>query len=648
MMQVALEHNRLTQLNTRIATAKQKVEQLATRRTDVTYLKAAPKYPIPKEIPGYRSLFEGMPYTPEPFDLPPLSSSAPDGGAGKEGEEKDETQDDEEVHPTLRVGDERGLNAYHPQSQRELAYLYAQVRLRETPEERRAEVTVPKGLGSLPPTLRSVAGMLLLNSSENPYHQYPGAFDNLTSSKDGGRNGASGRDGAAELDEAPETLREGGDMPAVSGLEYTFRPRAPEEEHQFEFSTNLDLPNVADIAWRETPAAGGGGAGGGGGVGDDVDDELAGLLPDIDGLTGGNDSMAMEAQLIPSAFLQSMPQLPSITDYAPPAPAPSAAGAPSPAAAGASSTHPPPPESVDPPPPPPPPRNPHAAEVPPPATQQPAEVEPPPAPPAGGGPSQEHHTSVAPPPAPVDEKATEDVPKEEDPQDAPPPPSAGGGMGSLLEQIRATKKTQLKSAKKAPPTPSPAKKKKGIAEEEEEEEDTSGPSLNPMMNAILRMRQAMRARRKAITGNDDGDGEGSKPADDGISVAALRAKRQQGAGESGIAPPPLRRRLSTTSEVSDVSDVSESGSSSSSASLEKEPSKPATAPVHSSGVSAVASPRRGQTRPALSPTLSRRNTGMFGQVEHNPAMRAVTASVLGSEAPGGGDDSGSDSDASWD
>lgn len=239
---------------------------------------------------------------------------------------------------------------------------------------------------------------------------------------------------------------------------------------------------------------------------------------------------------------------------------------------------------------------------------------------------------------------------------APPPSTGNPLMDAILNK-------RLKPTK-----PKGAGEKPKDAEEDKEEKSKRDSITFGAAGMIARLT----ARRRMIAGREPGSAASEIPrlprrstALPVLSRGPRRPAPMEGVKEEdgeeeeegeGEAQPPapalLSRRRSSASGMSEVSESGTSSSSSSSASSpeggkagEGEAARgggAGTADTQSVAAAAPPAPRVAQSvPPALERALSRRNTGMFGLVEHNRAMVAVTASVITR------DDSESD-DEGWD
>lgn len=359
---VAQERSKVENIANRISTAHAKVQHLASLTSKATTVLSPNKYPAPAVLEDFK---------------PAFVTSA-------EGRPK---------HSKYTLADQPHITVANVRDPLTDASVLTET---QNTDLRDNSIQELEGLGRLPETLRSISGLLLFNTAENPYKVYV-SLDNLAGSDIVGNQKDEKE---KELAEAPRTVTEGEKLPSLAAIEYGYRPVLGEVP-LFNLPDALpNLPMVADISWSS------------------VVPELPSIAP------------SHEANL---------PALPSFDPASnlPPAPAPASA----PAASAAAPAPPPPPTvaaaapaaAAPPPPPPPPPtavpKAPPAPPVPPPAGGAPP---PPPPPPPGGAPS-------APPPPSI-------------------PVEVAGALtsrSSLLEDIR--KGRTLKSSKtrkikeKAPP-----------------------------------------------------------------------------------------------------------------------------------------------------------------------------------------------------
>eukprot|EP01083_Nonionella_stella_P140297 429937_1 len=109
---------------------------------------------------------------------------------------------------------------------------------------------VEGGLGKFPESISDVDSMLLFNTAENPYKKDI-SLDNL--------EGVSGKDRekeTEELEEAPQTIVDGDQMPHFGALDYGFQPKMVDVP-TFDFDSILpNLPGIADISWSAEEAGG--------------------------------------------------------------------------------------------------------------------------------------------------------------------------------------------------------------------------------------------------------------------------------------------------------------------------------------------------------------------------------------------------------
>ena len=218
MVQVSEERQRISTLQTRIASAERKVQRIAARPNLSTALFASSRDPPTLSKPApFRSLQEGKVFSDEPMDMQPLSHAAP-------GADPSMLRDDDGEEPMMLADDEE---AFNPRNRQKHRSLFLRTRLADDRTLAPGE-DAPPGLGLFPGrrALRSATSVLLFNSKENPYKHYPskaGRSSNLDEDQeDDGQGRKAGRKSGA-LGARPATIdqRAGRD---ISDLDYSFRP----------------------------------------------------------------------------------------------------------------------------------------------------------------------------------------------------------------------------------------------------------------------------------------------------------------------------------------------------------------------------------------------------------------------------------------
>ncbi|CAM6029183.1 unnamed protein product [Sphagnum balticum] len=211
---VGLEHQRLHELSTRIQATQAKVEALSgTKRA--TKLYASAKYP---KIP------------PDAIDFTPLFGGNGDG------------------HRRELPAATLCLNLGHgkldeEEGTLELFRFFSETNHEYWPREHRPS----EGIGSVPSGTKSVADVMLFNTTELPYHRYR-LVDNLAGAELPVGEEES-KDKVAPLPAPPQSVLAGDAMPLSGGDEYGFRPTLGEVPSFSLPSTLPNLPMVAEISW---------------------------------------------------------------------------------------------------------------------------------------------------------------------------------------------------------------------------------------------------------------------------------------------------------------------------------------------------------------------------------------------------------------
>ena len=214
------ERNRLAKIHERVSSCQTKVSKVKGSKRATTVFSTA-KFPAPKSLPAYPTLFSQTTDMPAPFRpvndevryLPPNPR-------------KSVIQDKEllsEVH--LITG---RLNSYGSDM------------------EKVEFIMEDQSLGPFPPSLASVGSMLLFNSSINPYKDYH-TLDNLLASTS--KTKSSEKDTAKQLANAPSTLLSGDALPDIAALDLTFKPEMGEMT-ALALPSNLPLDFLADIQYQ--------------------------------------------------------------------------------------------------------------------------------------------------------------------------------------------------------------------------------------------------------------------------------------------------------------------------------------------------------------------------------------------------------------
>eukprot|EP00051_Salpingoeca_urceolata_P032053 m.14101 g.14101 ORF g.14101 m.14101 type:complete len:503 (+) comp4728_c0_seq1:128-1636(+) len=344
---------RLVDVNNRINVADAKVQKVVGSR-NATQVFSSAKYPAPEAMEPYVPIHNAVKDINHEYGSP----YAVEGRIGKI-EEKHMREKQQFFNIQLKVQRKRDQQI--------------------TEDEESCE-----GLGGLPANLPSVSGLLLFNTSENPYKKYV-TIDPLRGAVVQTRDDV---DNENSLTAAPETILAGDRYQHIETDSFTYKPKmggVPTIETPMVLP---DLPGVADVAFAVDLSA------------SSIAPSALSDVPDLPGLSTAEPAVLPDGPATSAAPAAAAPPPPPAAAAAPPPPVPAA----------------PPPPSVGAPPPPPPP-------------QAPA---PPPPPPPGLDASA---------PAPG-------LPEVADEPKAPPAPAVDGGRGDLLASIRAGKKLKNKKERK--------------------------------------------------------------------------------------------------------------------------------------------------------------------------------------------------------
>jgi WAS family protein 1 len=208
---VAEERGKISDLSSRIATAKAKVDRISGEKQRATTVLSPAKYPAPKVLPNWKPLYHDI--SSRPF-LP------------------------------SRTKYESSPIETHQGDTRE-PFLLMQRNIRK-----QVNTKVEKdGLGRLPENLDSVASLLLFNSNQTPYKAYV-TLDNLA-----GRDVKDKDKEEFKLASAPDSVTLGDGLQQFGMVDFGFNPQlGPVPE--LNLPTFLpDLPGIADINWSNDQLA---------------------------------------------------------------------------------------------------------------------------------------------------------------------------------------------------------------------------------------------------------------------------------------------------------------------------------------------------------------------------------------------------------
>lgn len=140
------ERQRLAHINTRVATCHGKVN-LVRGSNRATTVFSTSKFPAPRELPAYPTLFSHMAAATSPYR---------------------DVGDDEQYHPP----NARASCVGNSEATAQCHLLLGRINTHGSDMERVEFVMEDEGLGPLPASVQSVGSMLLFNSSINPYKNY--------------------------------------------------------------------------------------------------------------------------------------------------------------------------------------------------------------------------------------------------------------------------------------------------------------------------------------------------------------------------------------------------------------------------------------------------------------------------------------------
>jgi hypothetical protein len=214
------ERNRLAKIHERVSTCQTKVSKVKGSKRATTVFSTA-KFPAPKSLPAYPTLFSQSTDMPAPFRpvndevryLPPNPRKS--------------VIQDKELLSEVQLITGR-LNSYGSDM------------------EKVEFIMEDQSLGPFPPSLASVGSMLLFNSSINPYKDYQ-TLDNLLASTS--RTKTSEKETGKQLASAPSTLLSGDALPDIAALDLTFKPEMGEMT-ALALPSNLPLDFLADIQYQ--------------------------------------------------------------------------------------------------------------------------------------------------------------------------------------------------------------------------------------------------------------------------------------------------------------------------------------------------------------------------------------------------------------
>ena len=217
---VGAERDKLAAINERICVAQAKVDKLRSATSKATTVLSPPKYPAPKQVEPYRSMFsdvdrrmKNVRYSKRPVESRIL-----------------------EVNADIIIA-KQNFEVF----KQDVNAALENVQLRQLKQTSVTEES--EGLGGLPEYLPSVASLLLFNTSDNPYKKYV-YTDPLS-----GHVKTTTRDQLIEqrtLDEAPKSILTGEELGRYQGASnVTYRPKL-DALPELDVPNVLNLPNIAD------------------------------------------------------------------------------------------------------------------------------------------------------------------------------------------------------------------------------------------------------------------------------------------------------------------------------------------------------------------------------------------------------------------
>ena len=222
---VETERARLAAINARVNNCQAKVAGISSRKSKATTIFSNAKYPGAPELADYQPLYHDLKHMEEPDLLP----------------------SDEERNCRYLPADLTGKTRSTADELLDILW-----RANQTSDGAERPGKLKDGLGNLPQHLPSVSSLLLFNSNETPYTEY-NHLDNLGALEGVEDEPEEEEDDGADLAAAPESMLDGFDLPAVAGLDNTYKPTM-KEQPELNFASGLDfganLPDVAqDLVW---------------------------------------------------------------------------------------------------------------------------------------------------------------------------------------------------------------------------------------------------------------------------------------------------------------------------------------------------------------------------------------------------------------
>lgn len=210
-VRVTSEKTRIQAINSRLSVAQAKVKQITGTNKAITVFSPA-KYPAPARLTDYIPLYFSY------------------------------------QSPTPKRSNYKLLEEPHLLTDRNNIIIDGDILVTETAIK--DNDFSKEGLGRLPDNLPSISSLLLFNTPENPYKKYV-SLDNLAGTEKIHKKEEEKKE---KLAEAPKTFTDGDILPAVSNIEYVYKPTLGEVPTLHLPSVLPNLPNVADISWSVNPS----------------------------------------------------------------------------------------------------------------------------------------------------------------------------------------------------------------------------------------------------------------------------------------------------------------------------------------------------------------------------------------------------------
>eukprot|EP01038_Epipyxis_sp_PR26KG_P005982 gene5982-8238_t len=210
------EKNRVNHINNRVSVCKSKVDKVKGSNQAITVFSTS-KFPAPKELPSYPTLFSQMNEMPSPY--------------------RDVV--DDVIYLPATANKSILINR---ELQSEVQDIMLRINTYNTDLERVEFIMEDQGIGPIPRSTMTVGSLLLFNSNINLYKEYQ-TQDNLVSA---GRQKSVEDEVTKGLGSAPSTMLSGDALPDIQALDLTFKPSMGEMS-SLALPTNLPLDFLANI-----------------------------------------------------------------------------------------------------------------------------------------------------------------------------------------------------------------------------------------------------------------------------------------------------------------------------------------------------------------------------------------------------------------